>query len=115
MTPLNNESNEDSFILLVENIKCQDVSNNITPKTVSERKDAKSRIFDENVDGVVDPIGNHHLVHCSFLLIASCLALECRDGTMVCAHLLTTLSLLLILICLPFSLLCVVKVVQVLI
>ena len=37
---------------------------------------------------------------------------DCKDGTTFCVHLLTILSVLMVIVCLPFSLLCVVKVVQ---
>merc|ERR1719474_1070841 len=37
---------------------------------------------------------------------------NCEDGPGICSHLLTIFSLLMIIVCLPFSLFCVVKVVQ---
>ena len=42
-----------------------------------------------------------------------CLESVCEEGPGICSHLLTLISLLIILITLPFSLCCVVQVVQV--
>ena len=48
-----------------------------------------------------------------YFLTLLCLDSVCEEGPGICSHLLTLISLLIILVTLPFSLCCVVQVVQV--